>query len=71
MVWAEEDTGYYSSGGRISRCATVLGGLVNYSAVEIDHCLSLKGGTWRFAFHKGWDLQPLPDCKVIPAFCLS
>lgn len=71
MVRAEEDTGYYSPGGRISRCASVLGALINCSAVEVDHYLSLKGGTWRFAFHKGRDLQPLPECKVISAFCLS
>lgn len=71
MVWAEEDTGYYSPGGRISRCASVLGALLNHSAVEVDHCVSLKGGTCRFAFHKGQDLQSLPECKVISAFCLS
>lgn len=47
MVWAEEDTGYHSPGGRISRCANVLGSLVNHSAVEVDCCLSLEGGTWK------------------------
>lgn len=71
MVWAEEDTGYYSPGGRISRCASVLGALVNHSAVKVGHCLCLKGETWRFAFHKGQDLHTLPECKVISAFCLS
>lgn len=71
MVRPEEDTGYYSPGGRISRCAGVLGALVNHSAVEVDHYLSLKGGTWGFPFHKKQNHQPLPECKVISVFCPS
>lgn len=65
MVRTEEDTGYYSPGRRISRCARVLGALVNHSAVEVS---SLKGGTWGFPFHKRQNHQPLPECKVISDF---
>lgn len=53
VVRTEEDTGYYSPGGRISRWASVLGALGNHPAMEVNHYLSLKGGTWVFPFQKG------------------